>query len=120
MSAVSDQNKANVVRFFDQVFNHGNMDIVDALLSPDYQFNGVHTPAANTKAWAQGLRAKYPDLHFSVETILAEDDKVALRWRMTCTDSGKPVYNLGTNILVFVGGQAISNDQGGGDTFHPA
>ncbi len=120
MSATSDLNKANVVKFFDQVFNHGNMDIVDALISPSYQFNGVPTTAAMTKAWATGLRTQFPDLHFSVETILAEDDKVALRWRMTCTQAGKPVYNLGTNILVLVGGQAISNDQGGGDAFHPA
>ena len=120
MSDTSDQNKANVTRFFNEVFNKGNMDIVDALLHPDYQFNGVPTPAANTKAWAMGLRAKFPDLHFSIETILAEDDKVALRWRMTCTDAGKPVYNLGTNILVMVNGQALRNDQGGGDTFKPA
>ena len=33
--------------------------------------------------------------------------------------SGTKGYVSGTNILVFVSGQAISNDQGGGDKFVP-
>jgi predicted ester cyclase len=114
MSATSDLNKANATRFFERVFNQGDMDIVDALLGPDYRYNGQPTSADATKGWAQSLRAAFPDLHFTIETILAEDDQVGLRWRMTGTRDGKKLTNSGTNILVFAGGQAISNDQGGG------
>jgi predicted ester cyclase len=81
------------------------------------RFGRVGTYCRNGRA--QGLRQKFPDLHFAVEAILAEDDKVALRWRMTGTDtqSGIKVTASGTNILVFVNGQAVSNDQGGGTDF---
>lgn len=120
MSYTSDLNKSNTVRFFNLVFNDGNMDVVDELISPDYKFNGVATSALATKQWASGLRASYPGLHFSIERILAEDDNVALRWRMTATaPNGVKGYITGTNILVFVSGQAIANDQAGGDTFLP-
>lgn len=121
MSAVSDSNKALMARFFQQVFNEGDMAIVDAVIGPDYKYNGHPTSAADTKAWAQSLRSKYPDLHFVIETMLGEDDKVALRWRMLCTDpqSGQKVSATGTNIIVIVNHQAISNDQGGGNEFTP-
>jgi predicted ester cyclase len=122
MSATSDHNKALTVRFFEQVFNQGDLAIIDELIGPDYTFNGVPTTPEATKAWAQSLRARFPDLRFMIETILGEDEKVALRWRMVGTDqqSGHKVTTTGTNILVIVDGKALSNDQGGGDQFTAA
>jgi predicted ester cyclase len=121
MSQVSDYNKSLTVKFFEQVFNQQNYDIVPTLLSPDYKYNGKSTSAADTVAWAKGLRQKYPDLQFIIEAILGEDEKVALRWRMTATDvtSGAKGYVTGTNVLVFVDGKALTNDQAGGDQFIP-
>lgn len=115
MSQVSDYNKSLTVKFFEQVFNQKNYGLVASLLSPDYQFNGVPTSAAGTVAWAKSLHDKFPDLQFVIETILGEDEKVALRWRLITAQG----YVTGTNILVFVNGKALSNDQGGGNEFIP-
>jgi len=117
MSATSDLNKANTIRFFNEVFNDGKMGVIDILISPEYKFNGIQTSPDGTRQWAEGLRAALPDLHFSIECILAEDAHVALRWRMTATKAGKAGYITGTNILVFSNGQAIANDQAGGSDF---
>lgn len=116
MSETSDENKALTVRFFEEAFNQGNLGVVDELLSPDYTYNGHPSPPAGTKAWVTGLLTQFPGLHFIIEAILAEDDKVALRWRMAIpADAGRPAgHIIGTNILVFVAGQAVSNDQSGG------
>ncbi len=121
MSQESDYNKSLTVKFFEQVFNQQNYDLVKVLISPNYKFNGVPTTADQTVAWAKSLQAKYPGLHFSIEAILGEDEKVALRWRMDVTEPNSKVkgYVSGTNILVFVSGQALTNDQAGGDTFVP-
>lgn len=121
MSQLSDYNKSLTVKFFEQVLNNQDYGLAKTLLSPNYKFNGVATPPENTIEWAKGLHQKFPDLHFLIEAILGEDEKVALRWRMTCTDpaSGTKGYITGTNILVFVSGQALSNDQGGGTEFVP-
>jgi hypothetical protein len=78
MSQQSDFNKSQTVKFFEQVFNHQNYAIVPTLLDKDYKFNGVPTSAAQTVDWDKGLQQKYPGLHFSIETILGEDEKVAL------------------------------------------
>jgi hypothetical protein len=116
MSQMSDENKALTVRFFEEAFNQGNLGIVDELISPDYQFNGRPSPPAGTKQWVQELRAGAPGLHFVIEAILAEDEKVALRWRMHIpAGGGRPAGSIvGTNILSFIGGQALTNDQSGG------
>ena len=121
MSQQSDFNKSLTVKFFEQVFNQQNYSVVPGLLSPDYKYNGAPTSADQAIAWAKSLQAQYPGLHFSIEAILGEDEKVALRWRMDVTDpaSGAKGYMSGTNILVFVSGQALTNDQGGGDKFIP-
>lgn len=121
MSQASDYNKSLTVKFFEQVFNEQNYDIVPSMLSPNYKYNGKPTSAVETVAWAKGLHQKYPDLHFIIEAILGEDEKVALRWRMTVTDpaSGTKGYVSGTNIIVFVDGKALTNDQGGGEQFIP-
>jgi predicted SnoaL-like aldol condensation-catalyzing enzyme len=119
MSLESKRNKKTTIKFWEQVLNDQKFDLVPELLSPDYKFNGTPTNAAQTIGWVTGLHKEMPDLHFTIETILAEDDKVALRWRLTATDPAtkKKSYNLGTNIIVFKDGQAVTNDQGGGDKF---
>lgn len=119
MSATSDLNKANTIRFFNMVFNQGDMDVVEELISPDYKFNGKPASVADTQNWAKALRAEFPDLLFTIERILAEDANVALRWRMSATKEGVAGYVTGTNILVMASGQAIANDQAGGDVFIP-
>jgi predicted ester cyclase len=121
MSQTSDYNKSLTVKFFEQVFNQQNYDVAASFISPDYKYNGTPTSAADTVAWAKALRQKYPDLLFLFEIILGEDENVAFRWRMTATDpaSGKKGYVSGTNIIVWVDGKALSNDQGGGTQFVP-
>ena len=112
----SEDNKAATVDFFIGVFNRGDMTLVDRFISPNYHYNGSPSSPAATAAWATGMRAHMPGLEFVVEAILAEDDKVALRWRLLIpASSGQPAGHIvGSNILVFAGGQAINNDQGGG------
>jgi predicted ester cyclase len=119
MSQTSDHNKSSTTRFFEQVFNHQNYDVVAELLSPDYKFNGAKQAPEQVVAWGKGLHQMFPDLHFVIEDILGEGEKVALRWRMDATANGVKGYVTGTNILVFANGRAISNDQGGGSAFVP-
>lgn len=128
MSDLSDQNKQITLTFFDQVFNQGNMDIIGQTIDPSYCFTrdgkvliSGGDPVVSTAGWATGLRNSVANLHCVIDAILAEDDKVALRWRMNATDkiSKAPITAIGTNIITFVGGKAVANDQSGGETFEP-
>jgi predicted ester cyclase len=118
------RNKENVSRFFDEVFNKGNMDAVAKMIGPGYTFNGTPTTAAGTQQFATGLRQAFPDLHFAVDEIIGEGDKVAIRWTMTGTDpkTNQKMTTSGTNIITNnAEGQAIANWQNGGsmDSLHP-
>ena len=78
--SVEENNKALVRRFFDEVYNRGNLDISDELLSADYV---DHTTPPGTHAGREGLkrsvakqRASSSDLHINIEEQIAEGDKV--------------------------------------------
>lgn len=114
MTATSDQNKATTVRFFVEVMTGQQFDLIPKILSPDYTFNGAAQNNAALIGWITSMHADHPGLSFLVETILAEDESVALRWRLVVPPSSTNPsggYFLGTNIIVFAGGMAISNCQ---------
>ncbi|WP_338699818.1 ester cyclase [Streptomyces sp. Q6] len=89
-------NKALFARFHDAM-NSGDAEVfakaVDQLVAPDVLFHSP-TPTGTTGAqalkqvWVVLLHA-YPDLHVSVEDVIAEGDKVVFRNRVTGTHRGE-------------------------------
>ena len=115
-----ERNKETARRFFNEVFNKGNLAVVDESMSPSYVFDGQPQSAAEVKAWVTGLRTTFPDLHFELQVVLAEGDTVALRWQLTGTNTGgasptgAKVVNSGTNIVTFgADGKCLTNVQNG-------
>ena len=108
-------NKEATRIFFNGVFNDGITEIVEFSLAPDYTYNGHPSKVEGTIQWAKSLRKAYPDLHFTINDLIGEGHKVAIRWTMTGTGSdGVEITTSGTNIITFRDGQAISNWQNGG------
>lgn len=58
----------------------GDLDVIDAIVAPDFRSHAMGTsgPDAIKKAYA-AMREKYPDLRVSVEDVLADGDKLAVR-----------------------------------------
>ena len=77
-----ETHKELVQRFFDDVFNHQNLAACDAIAAEDYAEYAVAPFAQsapgkvngpqNLRGNAQWLLAQFPDLHMSVEAIVAE------------------------------------------------
>jgi predicted ester cyclase len=113
--------KVLVQEFWERAFNEGDLSVVDQLIGPAYTFNGDPQKPEEVKEWIGTLRAGLPDLHFTVNDILSEGSKVAIRWTLvgTRTTDGKKVTNSGTNIIEVVDGQALSNWQSGGQSPEP-
>jgi predicted SnoaL-like aldol condensation-catalyzing enzyme len=63
-----------------QAANTGNTSAVDDIFAPDFHSHPMGTRGTDAvkKAWA-AIRTKYPDLHVTVEDMLAEGDKLAVR-----------------------------------------
>src|SRR5436190_10731738 len=79
-----DQNKHDVARLFD-IFNQGDLAAIDELVGPDYVGAQGGKGPEGFKAVVVGLRTSFPDLHYTINDVLAEGDQVAVRWRWTGT-----------------------------------
>ena len=92
---MSHHNSALVRRWFDEVWNRGNVDAVDELLAP----GGVlHDPSMADvtslepeafKAHARAMRNAIPDIRFTVEYAMESDDHVAARVTVSGTHTGR-------------------------------
>jgi predicted SnoaL-like aldol condensation-catalyzing enzyme len=60
--------------------NAGNLDEVDAIFAADFCSHAMGTTGTGAvkKAWA-AVREKFPDLRVSVEDMIADGDKLAVR-----------------------------------------
>jgi predicted ester cyclase len=95
-TAQATSNKATVKRLNDAV-NSGDLElistVIDEVVDPDVLIRtplpidagGAH---ALKHVWATLLRA-YPDLHVTIEDVIAEGDKVVMRNTVTGTHQGE-------------------------------
>lgn len=101
------ENKAIVERFND-AWNDGNFAAFDDLCAPSYVLHGVGDLQA-FKAVVADLREASPDLHFTIEEMIAEGEKVAYRWNLRRTVEGKPVSASGITIVRIVDGRIVED-----------
>lgn len=78
-----EANKASAKRFVDEVVNKGNLALIDELVAPDFVDHSDVPGAPNTRDGVKViigmLREAFPDLHATVEDVIAEGDKVVQR-----------------------------------------
>ena len=86
---MSEANKELVRRHFEEIFNRKNLEVCDEMMAEDYVEHAaapfsesapgrVNGPQAMRQT-AEWLLAQFPDLHITIEAILAEGDTVAAR-----------------------------------------
>ncbi len=91
----TEHTKAIALRLADELFNKGNLGIVDELIVPDAI---DHNEPLGTdcrqhfKQVATLLRSAFPDLHFAFEDVIAEGDKVVARVTMSGTHQGPSAF----------------------------
>ncbi len=90
---MSSENKVILQRFFEELFNQGNLAAADELVAANYlNHNAVpgETPGREgLKQFVTYLHSAWADLNFVVEDQLADGDKVATRWTVTATHQGE-------------------------------
>jgi steroid delta-isomerase-like uncharacterized protein len=88
----TEQNKATVKRYYEEVLNGRNVDLVDDLAVEDYvendPFPGQGNGRSDLKARAQLILDAFNPLRFTVEDVVAEEDQVVVRWSQVGTNSG--------------------------------
>ncbi len=101
--------KAVTRRFYDEIFNAGNLDAIDELVHDDFieheEFPGLPPGKEGVRAFAAAMRQAFPDLAATAEDIIVEGNKVASRVRFSGTQRGDFMGIAATNKQVDV--QAI-------------
>src|SRR4051812_32534555 len=94
---MSEANKHLVRRWFEEVWNKGQESTIDELLAPNGVGHGLgegeaelHGPA-ELKQFVRNMRGSFPDVHISVEDLIAEGDRVMARVLVSGTHTGAGV-----------------------------
>jgi steroid delta-isomerase-like uncharacterized protein len=84
---VSD-NKQVIRKLYNEGFNTGDVDLMKALVADDFQGSRGEKGPDEFVASIASLRKGFPDVRFTIEDLIAEEDRVAVRWRFEATHSG--------------------------------
>lgn len=87
-----DALKALARRWFDAM-SAGTLELVDDLFDADYELHFPDLPPGERgpgviRQVVSGYRTAFPDLHFTVEQMVAEGDTLAVRWTAEGTQRG--------------------------------
>ena len=118
----TDANKAAVRRYIEEAENAGNLDVIDELFAPHHRVRtsrwGNRPTPASIKQHIVHRHAGFPDLHATIDTMLADGALVAVYTTWTGTHlgdyqgipaTGKAVRTAGISIYRFEDGKIVEH-----------
>lgn len=111
----TEENKAVMRRIFDEVINGRDLALADELYTADHELHpttpGIGLGPAGMAGAFAGLHDAYPDVHVTIESMVAEGDMVAVRvtFRGTEAATGTPVVWPEMIFTRFEGGNAAES-----------
>ena len=117
-----EQNKALARRWSEEVWGKGNLATIDELFATNFVFNyappGVSPDRESYQQTVTNMCAPFADIRGTIEDMVAEGDKVVVRWTwrgihkgeyMGVAPTGKQATITGINILRIVGGKIVED-----------
>ena len=92
---LTETNKTVSRRFFDEVWNKGNLAVLDEIIVKDHvdsgpgAISGLPSGPEGSKQFVTAYRNAFPDVHFTIDEQIAEGDKVVTRWTAQGTHQGE-------------------------------
>jgi steroid delta-isomerase-like uncharacterized protein len=121
----TEDNKANVRRWIEEGWNQGNVAAFDELAASNWINHDPGFPNVRTledyKRWATENYNAFPDVHFTIDDLIAEGDQVVVRFTARGTNTGdivtpmplpatgKQVMVSGISIVRIAGGKAVES-----------
>jgi steroid delta-isomerase-like uncharacterized protein len=114
-----ETNKTVVRRLFDEVWNKGNLALLNEIIARDHAntgpgtLPGLPTGPEGTKQLVTVYRNAFPDVRFTIDEQIAEGDKVVTRWTAHGTHKGELVGIPATGKSSTVTGIAVDRIENG-------
>lgn len=92
---MSDESvRAVMVRYYEEIWNQGRLEVCDELIAPDYVNHSAPLPGllpgpAGAKQIVAAVRRAFPDVHYTIEDMVLGEEKAALRVTMRGTHHGE-------------------------------
>ncbi len=79
-------------RWYSEVMSEGKTEVIDELCAPDFvdhdPLPGTTADLAGLKDFVGQIRAAFPDMQVTVDDVIAEGDRLAVRSTMRATHEG--------------------------------
>ncbi len=104
-------NKQMIERYYAELWNGWNLDLVDQIIASDIEFRGsIGTTVRGRSEFREyilKIRTAFPDFHNSIKHLVAERDKVVAQMTYTGTHRGELFGMGGTGTKVRYDGIAV-------------
>jgi steroid delta-isomerase-like uncharacterized protein len=115
---MSEHNKAIVRRLFAELWNTGNLSVADEIFTPNYTHHDPSTPdfgrgPESEKKRATLYRTAFPDIHLTIEDVIAEGETVMTRWSCRGTHKGELNGFAPTGKQITVSGVTVARISNG-------
>jgi steroid delta-isomerase-like uncharacterized protein len=115
---MSSDNKAIILRLYEDVWNKRKLEVVSEIISPSHALQAPNISGSSVgpeayKSQVALFLAGYPDLHFTIEDTVVEKDKVVACWTLSGTHKGDFMGVAATNKRISVDGMTIHHVAGG-------
>ena len=118
-----EENKAIACRWSEELWSQGDLAVADAIVAPHYVRHDAGDPfpargPEDVKRIVGMVREMLPDLRIAVEEVIAEDDKVVVRYTAIATDTegfmgrpptGKRLRTPAIQIFRFAEGKIVES-----------
>lgn len=120
MTNIEEQNEADIRSYFEEVWNKHNPDIASDYLAADAKIDGD-----KLNQMVADYLAAFPDIHLTIDDLIAKGDIVVTRYTFTATHrgefrgvpaTGRKIKVRGISYTLFADGKAV-NDWGLEDMF---
>jgi predicted ester cyclase len=89
---LQETNKTIVRRFYEEVWNQNKLEVIDELFAADYAVENMPSwrkpGASGLKEFIDDNHRMFPDVHHTIDLIIAEGDNVAVYLKATATHKG--------------------------------
>lgn len=118
----TEENKTIMRRIYEEVINRGNMVAADELIAADLvdhaPFPGQKPDLDGFKEAVSSFRDAFPDLHATMDDVIAEGAMVAARFTMSGTHQGEFMGIPATGNRITITGIDLARFEGGKGVEH--
>jgi steroid delta-isomerase-like uncharacterized protein len=112
---VNDERRAEIERVWVAAWDEGDVDALDGLMAEGYQRHGSDgrpLDLGGFKASITATRSAFPDLVTTIDEIVVEGDRAAIRWHSTGTHEASLLGVPATGRRVEVSGATFAHFDG--------